>query len=333
MPSYAAARRRRARNSAGLAVLLAGGAVGALTIAQSSIAALDPGPTTAATILVTLTVSCLGLVARRAQTLKQRQEILDQLLRYWPLTKLTDIDRHELGVSPSGLDDANYISREIDRELDQALASERFIVISGPAYAGKSRAAYEAALRFDKDRKVAIPENDEAFGDLWPLVDRARGSSPIFLWLDGLERYLAAISGDVLDEVAEADPPITLVATLRDQEYMQAIKGSDERTRGARDLVDRAWGFELPARLRGNEIASARTLYPDVDFDRPVGEVFAKRLAGRHMPHRFESEGEAGPGRLAYLHDRWLVIPTITLIALLVGVGALVFTGDFLKEE
>src|SRR6266699_2226504 len=67
------------------------------------------------------------------------------------LLRLSALSPYRLGISPSrygGEDqrgDDPYVSRVVDKKLDQVLASKRFVLVVGDSKAGKSRTAYEAA--------------------------------------------------------------------------------------------------------------------------------------------------------------------------------------------
>src|SRR5207248_2684149 len=74
------------------------------------------------------------------------------------LPLLSTLDPYGLGVSPSQYGSEGqrgndpYVPRTVtDKELDEALANERFVLVWGDSYAGKSRTAYEAAKRLSKD--------------------------------------------------------------------------------------------------------------------------------------------------------------------------------------
>ena|ERR1022692_4042354 len=76
------------------------------------------------------------------------------------LPKVADVDPYRLGIrlsSYSANASVPYIVREIDSALDNALANEFFICVTGASAAGKSRTAFEAAKRNLSEANLLVP--------------------------------------------------------------------------------------------------------------------------------------------------------------------------------
>jgi hypothetical protein len=90
-----------------------------------------------------------------------------------------------------------YVTRDRDIQLDQALASDPFVLVIGDSKAGKSRTAFEAAKRVFSTTRLMVPRGQtgtlEALFGLDPPLDLSPG--PVVLWLDDLERYLSGAGG------------------------------------------------------------------------------------------------------------------------------------------
>jgi hypothetical protein len=139
-----------------------------------------------------------------------------------------------------------YVPRDIDRELRQALTSSRFILLVGPAAAGKTRTGYEAIRAVLPDHTLIAPDSVH---DIPAAMAAARGARDCVLWLDGLQRYLGAsavTSKSIYRLLAGKGHHRIVLATLRAMEETRLIRISESMSgeqltqdgRAVLDLVD-----------------------------------------------------------------------------------------------
>jgi non-ribosomal peptide synthetase-like protein len=188
-----------------------------------------------------------------------------------------------VGVSPSIYlqrdPDPPYVRREVDELLDQALQQRRFVLVVGPAKAGKSRSAIEAARRHLPAAPLVVPgDGARALAELVAGAPAGEDPGPRVLWLDDLDRYLGDASGfdvELLRWLGRPYGRTVVVATID-----QARRDDLRATRGeigwvARRVLERMAGIELASRLRPAERAEAERRYPDLDLDRGIGAPLA----------------------------------------------------------
>jgi hypothetical protein len=352
----AVAERRIASGSRGRRAFAVGGALaasalGGVALVERLASGFDLRPEV--TALFGAAGFFLGLVADRFRVVRNREATLARLLRHWPLTVLRKTDSHELGVFPplavAPRDDeavegdsheaggaGPYIAREIDGALREALGSEHFVIVFGAPNAGKSRTAFEAAKRVFGERAVVIPEDAEALAELSALEPPLPRREPSVLWLDGLERFLEVLTGDALDRLASMDPPMTVVGTIREGQYREALSGYDAVTYASRRLLCAARGFYLSDKLSQAQLSRARELYPAADFSKPVGEALGAKWSQGHAPLPTHEERDGAllvAGRFGLLRDLKLFIPAVLALISLGTLAALAAAGPFLKER
>jgi hypothetical protein len=188
------------------------------------------------------------------------------------LPRLSTLNLYRLGISPSryGSEDQRgddpYVARVIDEKLDQALASKRFVLVVGDSKAGKSRTAYEAAIRLQyagrsHDPRVLVPKSTDVLGqllDLDPPLDLH--PEPALLWLDDLsESELEALTPALLDRLMG---PMLVLGTLTAQRHDRVMETGSDISRDARLALQRAEVIRLDASLTDQERMKAEQKYP-----------------------------------------------------------------------
>ncbi|MER6288671.1 tetratricopeptide repeat protein [Streptomyces sviceus] len=240
-----------------------------------------------------------------------REELRDRLERLlWiPLTedggipRVDAVDPYDIGVSRSKYgnrpETAPYVPRHPqDGQLDAALAEARFVVLLGPAKAGKSRTLYEALNRVLPGARLMVPRPDGP--DHRVLDDLSRlalptGADPRVLWLDDLHRYLqpGGLDLQILDRLARQDPPVVVVATLPARQRAALTGMENDVGRVSRTVLGKARTVKLPSRLGAEGTAAARHLYPGEDFaERGIGELM---VAAPALEQRFDDGVETCP--------------------------------------
>lgn len=272
-------------------------------------------------VLIVAAVALATLAASLIRQRGQRERELDSALRCWPLPRMAEVDRLRLGVFPlrrgaEGTPEAEYVGRDLDGPIRDALRDRSFVLIVGPPRAGKSRTAFEAAREADGDALVVVPRDGDSLRALLeldpPLLSqRSRvprwGSRRAVLWLDELSRYLDALDADVLDALRDGDVPVTIVGTIRADEYRKALDATGSEAEGAKAVAAEARAFELPADDRAAELSTSGT-----ESDPPLSRD--ERVAGDSTPV-FRDPRVAVPAALCVA-----ALAAIGLIALTIGI-------------
>lgn len=268
----------------GTASLALGGVAFALIqVLQASIGQFNPRPVVSVLIAVCVAVAGSALGRARQCTLRNRR--LSSLVRQWPLPQLDDCDGLMLGVFParrlgsSERTDAlpPYVPRGVDDRLRRALGAGGLVLVVGPPRAGKSRTALEAARAAAGSRRVIVPVDGTALGDLADEGRSGFGAGDVW-WLDDLERYLDDMGGAELS--ALLDDGLTVVATLRDEPWQALLAaGGAEGERGRR-LRGGAQVFRLPAELSDAEAADMNRLLGDLDVSDGFGATLSASANG-----------------------------------------------------
>jgi hypothetical protein len=245
-------------------------AVAILEILQRAAGAFELRPWVNVLIVVAVFFATLALTVLRHR--KDREGRLGAALRSWPLPRMAEAEPYRLGVFPprrdvAGPPDAEYVPRgDVDGRLHAALGKSSFVLVFGPARAGKSRTALEAARQIHPDAVVVAPRDAEGLRQLLELdppllsrrsrVPRWSRESRAVLWLDGLTRYLEALDDEVLDKIRDGNIPVTVLATIREDEYDVVLGGTGSEAEAAKAVVGAAQAFALPADGLGARLSS-----------------------------------------------------------------------------
>lgn len=249
-------------------------------------------------------VSIAAVVAKRRSDQRERRHGWEEYLEVAPLPTgvlpaVKDVNPYHIGISPSKYMEIEprppYIQRDIDIEIDKSLADKTFILIVGDSKAGKSRTAYEAALRVLPDHALVVPCGEPAaLNKLFqPAVLMHLDQRPVLLWLDDIDRYLGADGLDVtlLDRSARCEPSITILATI------SSLRADVDETAGEVGrllyrVLSRATEIRLPTKPSQAELDRAVELYPGEDFTDGIGEEL---VAARVLVRKYENGRETMP--------------------------------------
>lgn len=216
---------------------------------------------------------------------KDRQDRLESLLELplrpdGQLPKAGEIRFYDIGVTPSkDLDrdpDPPYAprSRE-DAELDRALDSASFVLVTGDSKVGKSRTLIERLRRRSPEPRLVVPHRAPGAPGALARLRLPTGGDRAVLWLDDLDDYLqpGGVDLKVLEAFARLDPPVTVVATLTSERLTRVLSAKDEVSRTARTVLGRATRIRLPRLFDDEDLPEAARLYEGEDFtDRGIGE-------------------------------------------------------------
>ena len=156
-----------------------------------------------------------------------------------------------------------YVTRDIDNELRNQIASSSFVMVVGDSSAGKSRAAFEAVSVLG-DHVLIVPGNREA---LPVAVDKAADARRCVLWLDDLESYLGAgglTRADIARLLVGRRSHRVIIATLRSAEealFTDETGGEEGGWRAhksAREVLELAYRIRLPRLFSQSEIERAK---------------------------------------------------------------------------
>jgi eukaryotic-like serine/threonine-protein kinase len=158
-----------------------------------------------------------------------------------------------------------YIGRDIDHDLVEALLSERFVLVVGQSTAGKSRAAFHAVKTALPKRRIVAP----VLGALTSIIDNRDVPRRSVLWLDDLDRYLTDGFTPQRLNVVMALRSVVVVATIRDVQY-EEYRPNDAQSRqerqevaAGREVLDRARLVRLQRRFSHEELDRADAFRDD----------------------------------------------------------------------
>jgi tetratricopeptide (TPR) repeat protein len=204
-----------------------------------------------------------------------------------------------------------YIGR--DAETDQRLMDKfdqgGLAIIVGPASAGKTRLAYEAARRHAGGRLLLFPSDPQA---LKRLRDAARPKDRLanaVVWLDQINTYVTegGLNGAILNFLCpEEVTDIILLGTLRREDYNALTAGTGltpEIMQAARDVLDHAAIIHLSTELTDDERIRAEAQRADpriaAALDQRNGAGFAPYLAAAPWAlDRWLANAESPAGKL-----------------------------------
>lgn len=206
----------------------------------------------------------------------------------------------------------DYVPGPIDADLDGALSEREFVLVTGNALAGKSRAAWEAVSRLRPSPLLLVPDGPAELSALLrldpPLLDTWR---VVLVWLGDLGRYASSqadpfgredapfVEGDAERGLSAAllrrhldarrshflrrRMRLVFLATMSQRDHDQALKGnralaSGGSTEGFTRVVESAGApvYLADGPGAGWDMPSARRLYPNVDFGLGIGRTFAE---------------------------------------------------------
>jgi tetratricopeptide (TPR) repeat protein len=221
------------------------------------------------------------------------------------LPDLAEVNIHDLGVSPAVYMKAEqpfnpYVERgNAERDLEQALATQPFVLLVGRSKSGKSRTLIEVLRRWYDGRgaRIAVPQPDNpGLAELTALLPV--DGQPVVIWLENLEQYFKPHGLDVkiLHRLTARHPDVTVVATMTWTAYESALGNAAAQAVMARIQPGRV---SLDNRLTDDERARASEIYPRMDFtERGIGE---NMVAAPLLESRYHAAAEMGPYEWATL--------------------------------
>jgi hypothetical protein len=212
-------------------------------------------PTLLLNALVAIALGAATAIVQRSLARRSQRRALAGALRLWPPTRVADADVAPLGVYPPYEHDhrpSPYVERprHEDQAVREALNESDIVVLHGPAGAGKSRAASEAAARVLSQDVAFVPLNAGALrliADRSIEMDLPKGR--VCLWLDSAERFVEALDARALESLKQLAPHgVKVVATIRSQQWEELLVGTGQSSDAARALDAQATVLALGPR-------------------------------------------------------------------------------------
>ena len=181
-----------------------------------------------------------------------------------------------------------YVPRAFDDALDRAILAGGLVVLEGESVSGKTRSAYEAIRRTVPGRRLIVPSDERSLTAIADLPTTPRNA---VVWLDGIDRYLAAgtLNEGVLDRLCPPDrTDVCLIGTLDSRVRGDLPKQSEPTV--SRILEDRAEHFFVERRLKETELRTALELEDDWRISQALADRnkggFAADIADSHTTLR-----------------------------------------------
>ena len=199
-----------------------------------------------------------------------------------------------------------YVERPHDGELatliapalESPRAASQIIILVGGSSTGKTRTAYEAALRYLPDWSMTFPAAAE---DLIAVLQASKVTRRTVVWLNEAQAYLSAPACAAALRRFLADRPgqVIMLGTLwpayRDEFTAVPASGQPDTYRHARELLSTAAIVTVPDRFTSREITQARQMTGDPRLAAAVagsgttGKVTQILAAGLELISRFDT--------------------------------------------
>lgn len=151
---------------------------------------------------------------------------IDGLIKSLP--KVRDVrDRALLGIHPAiplpseastlSPEFPLYVQRDIDPELNNWIVNHResggFLLLVGPAAAGKTRTAYELINRMVGDWELLMPSTA---GELATYIESAESSGGLVVWLNEIQNFLgpSGLESALVRRILADKRPVLLIGTI-----------------------------------------------------------------------------------------------------------------------
>ncbi|HKN50248.1 MAG TPA: hypothetical protein VJ010_08485, partial [Actinomycetota bacterium] len=177
-----------------------------------------------------------------------------------------------------------YVQRDVDTWLDEALATNHFVLVTGSANAGKSRTAFAAATRMEPEPILLVPASPRALPDLLASEEVVEDGRPALLWLDDLARYLTvpgvrpALFESVRTKRETKGQGVVVLATINRTESEALLGAMGEIGRSMREILGSAFEVMVPSEMSPAERERAAGLYPGQEFSTGIGQHFASTV-------------------------------------------------------
>lgn len=190
-----------------------------------------------------------------------------------------------------------FVERDALQKVLDGLATERFVILEGPRFSGRSRIVYEAMLKMEQMVMVAAPTGSEPATDpLLKLMKDPRGfpissQHQVLVLRDCQERLLAgSIGGDFMRTWLDTHPNVSVLASLGSAD-LELISAAGPRA--GEDLVklrEQAAVVTVSDTLNSEEMKRARAIFLELNEDH-LRRLPAYLCSGDLLKKRFEATG------------------------------------------
>jgi Tfp pilus assembly protein PilF len=229
------------------------------------------------------------------------------LVAHWPLPRVSEADPYAvLGVTESELanryvqegERPGYVSRDIDSRLEEALAASDFVLLVGHSKSGKSRTAFEAALRLHPLQPLIIPSEGKALVELFSLEPPlAWAPEPALVWLDDLQRFLGpnGLSPSLLNVLSQYQGRLKVLATLTAKRHDDYLRSTSDVDKDSQLVLRRFREVHLSSVLSPAETQRALALYPGEPPERLASGLGEHLVAAHQLTKKYGLGRETQP--------------------------------------
>jgi lipopolysaccharide/colanic/teichoic acid biosynthesis glycosyltransferase len=218
---------------------------------------------------------CLFIVVGSVMELQKRRHLREiAFVGRDPLPYLDPIE--DFGIHPwvgGGAESElpPFVERRAMSSLLDGLARKRFVILTGPDESGKSRLAYEAALKSSQIALVARSAPRQGDDPLIQLMNDRRGfmamqeDQILFLTDLGVRLSAGAISGESIRVWLDRNPRISVIATLASDDLDVIEESGRSVVDEMRKLKRAAAVVPVLGRLVREELDEAGEKFPQLD--------------------------------------------------------------------
>ncbi|MFP2926354.1 tetratricopeptide repeat protein [Pyxidicoccus sp. 3LG] len=226
---------------------------------------------------------------------------LRSLVARYPFPRAQDVDPyHLMGVTESELarhyaqGDTRppYVMRDADAELDRALTTSDLVLLVGHSKSGKSRAAFEAALRLYPKSPLIIPADRESLAELSHIEPPLEWApDPAIVWLDDLQRFLGpnGLSVSVLNRLTQERGRVKLLATMTSKRYEDYLRSTSDVEKELVLLLRRFRQVRIESELSLSEAQRAQALYPNEPREKLVDGLGEHLVAAHELWNKYDT--------------------------------------------
>ncbi len=195
-----------------------------------------------------------------------------------------------------------FVERSVMSDVRDGLARERFVILKGPRFSGKSRIVFEAMLETEQMVLIARPGSSDATEDaLMKLMKDPRGFAhssqrQVLVLRDCQERLLAgSIGGHFMRTWLDNHPNVSVLATLSSADLAQIDAAGSRAGEELGKLEAQAAVVPVSGTLDDEEMKKARATFTDLT-DGMLTHLSAYLCSGETLEERFKTTAREGHG-------------------------------------
>lgn len=238
---------------------------------------------------------------------EEERQTWRHLLRQWPIERMGQQDPYRIGVYRSrralrhqgAAARPPYVRREVDGRLEELLVDQRqrFVLVTGADWVGKSRGAFEVGQRGLAEHRVLAPWGRAGLRDIIRprLAEPVR--VPVLLWIEDLSSLgVGGLTPAMLSEWRSGDNDVQVLAMLRKDDFDRLRATRDPHHEELRDVLAAAAQDDsvvtVPATHTPAEREEIGRLYVGEDVEGCLGDHLFR--ADRVLERFLEAKDDAG---------------------------------------